>query len=340
MKNVIKFTAMKTILLLILSLAISSTGAHAQPLTWQDLVQKPELRPEYCTIKERVDFEGGGGVKAGDKVIVRDVNVNDLVVETLNGSTRFFTQPSNTDVLEAANTAYAALTPAQRALTYEDISRRQELWPYRIHTKEPFQLNGRTFHEGDVFYLSDITDGRAIVTTAEFDTRTTLDIKNTDILKQAREYVETPGGSPGLVAEELQDKLVNPITGTPATLPLTDITYFLVYNGAGWCPFCRNFTPNLVKFYTEKKLTHAEMEVIYVPSDKSEADMKRFAQEMNFPWPAVRFEDRKKLAVLAKVFRRGTIPAVAVLDRYGNIIIDNSTIDTDALLREFAERLK
>lgn len=62
-----------------------------------------------------------------------------------------------------------------------------------------------------------------------------------------------------------------------------------IYFSAHWCPPCRGFTPELVKFYNN----HHEaknFEIVFVSSDKDEAAFKDYYGSM--PWLALNYADR------------------------------------------------
>lgn len=46
-----------------------------------------------------------------------------------------------------------------------------------------------------------------------------------------------------------------------------------LYFAAGWCPMCTSFEPSLLKFREAAKSAGKDVEIIYVPSDRSEAGM-------------------------------------------------------------------
>jgi len=64
-----------------------------------------------------------------------------------------------------------------------------------------------------------------------------------------------------------------------------------LYFSAHWCPPCRGFTPELAKFYNEmKKKVGDKLEIVFISSDRSEADWKGYFAEM--PWLALPFSAR------------------------------------------------
>jgi thiol-disulfide isomerase/thioredoxin len=69
---------------------------------------------------------------------------------------------------------------------------------------------------------------------------------------------------------------------------LPQAKYIALYYSAGWCGPCHKFTPELVKFYNEKKSKYPGFEVVYVSQDESANAMDKCMGEMAMPWPAVR----------------------------------------------------
>jgi len=59
----------------------------------------------------------------------------------------------------------------------------------------------------------------------------------------------------------------------------------LVYFSAHWCPPCRAFTPVLKDFYEE--VESEGVEIIFVSSDRSPADMVSYMKESHGDWLAV-----------------------------------------------------
>lgn len=79
--------------------------------------------------------------------------------------------------------------------------------------------------------------------------------------------------------------------GKSEAAPSAKVTAF--YFSAHWCPPCKTFTPKLVSFYSELKQDGADFEIIFVSSDKSEAEMMQYMQEAEMPWPAVPFRSKE-----------------------------------------------
>merc|ERR1719355_452213 len=74
---------------------------------------------------------------------------------------------------------------------------------------------------------------------------------------------------------------------------------FAFYFSAHWCPPCRGFTPQLAQWYT-KDLKSKGLEVVFVSSDKDEAQFTDYFKEM--PWLALDFADRQRKTQLSGMF--------------------------------------
>ena len=313
--------------------------ASAAELSWPALLQPPELWPTQCVLRKSRQFQSGPSVKAGQTVDILEMHPNEIVVAA--GQMSFAVQPTDTDALAVANAAYAKLTPAQRGLTYAVVLQHPEWWPWKLTVKDTFDLGrGRRITKGDTVYLMAVENGALEVCPAQFDTHFELQPADTDILAYARQYVGQAGGAPGRLVQELEGKLINAASGAPAPLKADAIPkYFVVYHAARWCPYTQRFTPTLLKFYQEMKPNHPEFEVIYMPAEKSAAELRLYAQEVHFPWPAVDFAKKDQVAVLAWVLGHSGTPELGVFDRYGNTIIDPAKVDRDLALKQFAALL-
>ena len=103
---------------------------------------------------------------------------------------------------------------------------------------------------------------------------------------------------------------------------LSETKYFLFYYSAHWCPPCRAFTPKLVDFYNKTKPAHPEFEVVFVSSDRSDEDMKKYMQEIKMPWPAIKFNKIESLKKITAYAGPG-IPCVVVVDAEGKVLADS-----------------
>eukprot|EP00629_Pelagomonadales_sp_RCC1024_P008618 CAMPEP_0119271716 /NCGR_PEP_ID=MMETSP1329-20130426/8194_1 /TAXON_ID=114041 /ORGANISM="Genus nov. species nov., Strain RCC1024" /LENGTH=417 /DNA_ID=CAMNT_0007271767 /DNA_START=55 /DNA_END=1308 /DNA_ORIENTATION=- len=137
---------------------------------------------------------------------------------------------------------------------------------------------------------------------------------------------------------ELQDK-------SKAAVPVPSGP-LLLYFSAHWCPPCRGFTPELVKFFDELKACHAGANIAFVSSDKDQVAFDEYFGEMGASWLAVPFApfaDRGAKDQLSKLFGVQGIPALVLLsaaDADGN----RTTVTTagrdcvaEGLVKDFPE---
>ena len=134
-----------------------------------------------------------------------------------------------------------------------------------------------------------------------------------------------PPPASGVLARELQGAGVGRFQdGRWQPLPagaLEGKRHFAFYYSAHWCPPCRAFTPKLVAFYQSFAASHPDFELVFVSSDHSEADMRKYMQEAGMPWPAVPFA-KVKTAHLPRSTGNG-IPCLVLADADGRVLADS-----------------
>ena len=119
--------------------------------------------------------------------------------------------------------------------------------------------------------------------------------------------------------------------------------YIAFYFSAHWCPPCRAFTPKLVEFYNANYRKGANFDVVFVSSDRSEADMKTYMTEAEMPWPAIRYDGIKQ-AEAAQKLRGPGIPCLVVVNLDGKVIKDSyengQYIGPQAVMTELEKLIK
>eukprot|EP00919_Chromeraceae_sp_WS-2016_P016945 GHVR01040470.1.p1 GENE.GHVR01040470.1~~GHVR01040470.1.p1 ORF type:complete len:148 (+),score=19.43 GHVR01040470.1:153-596(+) len=117
------------------------------------------------------------------------------------------------------------------------------------------------------------------------------------------------------LVELLGETLVNKAGETTPTKSLaTEGKVVGIYFSAHWCPPCRGFTPTLAEWYTNFKASEkgAQLEIIFVSSDHTDEDFKKYLEEM--PWLALPYADRDTKDKLSKKFGIKGIPTLVLLD--------------------------
>ena len=92
-----------------------------------------------------------------------------------------------------------------------------------------------------------------------------------------------------------------------------------VYFSAHWCPPCRKFTPSLVAVHNALAKSGDGFEVVFVSSDRSDADMTKYMTSTKMPWLAVPHGGEVGKALSKKYGVRG-IPKLVIIDKEGKVI--------------------
>ncbi len=105
-----------------------------------------------------------------------------------------------------------------------------------------------------------------------------------------------------------------------------DGKYVGIYFSAHWCPPCRLFTPELVKF--RDSLT-SEFEVVFVSSDKSAKKQLGYMQATKMKWSAIpwKSDEAKKLA---EKFGVRSIPTLVIISPEGKVITTSGRADIES----------
>ncbi|MCE0498013.1 MAG: redoxin domain-containing protein [Methylacidiphilales bacterium] len=106
---------------------------------------------------------------------------------------------------------------------------------------------------------------------------------------------------------------------------LQGVKYWAIYFSASWCPDCRAFTPDLVRFYKEFKPDHPNFELILVCHDKTEEAMLNYLKTDGMTWPAVRYKDHWDPKLMVLKYAAKGIPNLVLVDENGEVL--SSTYD-------------
>ena len=85
-----------------------------------------------------------------------------------------------------------------------------------------------------------------------------------------------------------------------------------IYFSAHWCPPCRGFTPVLAEAYKELVSQGKPFQVVFVSSDRDQAQFDGYYNEM--PWLALPFSERDTKSKLSEKYGITGIPTLVLLD--------------------------
>lgn len=204
--------------------------------------------------------------------------------------------------------------------------------------------------------------------------RATVAVENTDLLARAAEVkaareaeqaqrppsappasptpapqAATPARSaPPTIQNVLGEKLSNLVALDGKKLapfpsePLAKKKFIAVYYSASWCGPCRNFTPDLVKWYRRHSSKSGLFELIFVSADRSAAQMEEYMIEDKMPWPALEFASIKMGHPIVGKGGPG-IPSLVVFDSAGNPVaesyVNGDYVGPRKVLKEFEKLL-
>lgn len=101
--------------------------------------------------------------------------------------------------------------------------------------------------------------------------------------------------------------------------PLGNVKYLAIYFSASWCPPCKGFTPDLVKWYQETKPKNPQFELVFVSRDRSEDDMEDYIKTDSMPWPSLAYRKIEDATEITKLAGKG-IPCLVLIDQDGKVL--------------------
>ncbi|KAH3756480.1 nucleoredoxin 1 [Pelomyxa schiedti] len=103
--------------------------------------------------------------------------------------------------------------------------------------------------------------------------------------------------------------------------------YHAFYFSGSWCGPCHHFTPKLVHTYNQLKSAGKEFEIVFVSSDRSEADFMTYWGEM--PWLALPYTDMKTNRAISSEFGVRGIPTLVLMDPTGKLVSTETRDDVE-----------
>jgi nucleoredoxin len=298
-------------------------SAAPETLKLPDLVNRPDRWPASVTLKKDIKFSDGAGASKGQKLQIIQFQGSQLGVDGGN-NLLFEVAPDDTDFLEAANTAWTKLTPAQRAIDANTLLADSSLWPDKVKCTSGFTLDsGKDLPPGGEYDLVAVDAQGVTLFHTPTLSKLSAHLAQTDAIAGARERaLIEPEKRTSRVAEALRKNLVDS-AGKPVTSDSLDGTkVFALYYGASWCGPCRAFSPGFVKYINEVAAKSPNLTVVLVSNDKTDADMLKYMTEEKMPFNAVPMAAMNKSPVLM-TYPKGGIPQLVIVDRYGKVLADS-----------------
>ncbi len=129
------------------------------------------------------------------------------------------------------------------------------------------------------------------------------------------------------IAKLVQGKLVHPGERNGTFIPAgfeagSTPKFYAFYYSAHWCGPCRQFTPQLVRFYERMKGSGTQFEVIFVSADRSKNQMYQYMKEDRMKFPAVEYSQGRGSYEIMKYSGSG-IPCLVFMDHTGKVLSDS-----------------
>jgi nucleoredoxin len=101
--------------------------------------------------------------------------------------------------------------------------------------------------------------------------------------------------------------------------------YLGLYFSASWCPPCQNFTPKLAQVYNKLQAERQDFEFIFFSADENETDFQNYYEKM--PFLACAFDQTEYKSKMMNHFGVTGFPTLVMVDRNGNIISSDATVN-------------
>ncbi len=299
-------------------------AAQASPstLTLADLVNRPDRWPDSISMPGEMRFRDGFVVHPGDRVIVGMFD-GSRVGLIAAGNHRFAASPAACHLLEAANQAWASLTPAQRAVDPVSLAANRALWPLQVTTNSPIRCQWGTLAPGTTVGVVAVSAHDVNLRWPDSARTVNVNFADTDVFARARQLASVPPAKrPSPIAAALQGVMVDADGQAYRDARLEDKQYFVFYFGASWCAPCHAFSPTLVKYLEATLPKHPELEAVFLSDDKAVGPMYAYMKEEKMPMPAVPPQAVNQSPLLVS-YAANTIPQLVVVDRFGRVLATN-----------------
>jgi thiol-disulfide isomerase/thioredoxin len=339
MKRIVDIKSLAIACLLLVVPTVLAADMPPETLTQRDLANHPERWPAQVTILKGMRFDGGNALRAGQKVRLVELQGADVVIDA-GKNNMVAIGPEDCDLVVAANKAWSALTPAQRAVDGPALVKDASLWPDKVNCLVAFDLtDGKSITPGQELTLISVDQQGAVVYCANPEARLNARLSDTDLITRARERAAIdPANRKSRIVETLHSNMID-VTGKPSeNAALDDAKVIVLYHGASWCQPCHKFSPSLVKFANDASPANPKLFFVMLSADDKDPDLLAYATDGKMPWPLVPKATIEKQPYLKGLFGN-FIPQIVVLDHYGKVLANsdaNGRSDTAGAMRVLA----
>ena len=304
-----------------------SVGGEPETLSLADLVNRPDRWPATVTVPQDFKFNNGAIVHQGDKA--RVTRFDGTQVGVAAGNVRFMMKPDDCGLLAAANQAWAALTPAQRAVDPDSLATDLSLWPSRITAITGINCSFGKLPAGTEVGLLTVSNRGTDIAWPNSPNRVTVGFDTTDVVSRARQLVLVDRDKrPSRVVAALQGILVDADGKASHDDHLGDKQIFALYFGANWCAPCHAFSPDFVKYLNDTMPGHPELAAVLLSDDKQPDQMFAYMKEEKMPFPVVPMNVWTQSSFLSGYATR-MIPHLVIVDRFGKVLATNDSDHDD-----------
>jgi nucleoredoxin len=146
-------------------------------------------------------------------------------------------------------------------------------------------------------------------------TLTLLALLTNPLLAETKKTTSPDEKSPSIWKTYFNDGLLDN-QNNPVDAALLDGKIIALYFSAHWCPPCRHFTPELVKFRDKNQ---KDFEVVFISSDKNPKAKLNYMKETKMKWFTLKHKSDTANA-LSKKFKIVGIPSLVILNSKGELI--------------------
>ena len=126
----------------------------------------------------------------------------------------------------------------------------------------------------------------------------------------------------GICCDDVEASALPLVTQSGAVAPANAIDGKVValYFSANWCPYCRQFTPQLRAFYETLKANGENFEVVFISADRSMHDFETYFRYDHGDWLAVQYGS-SMAAGLISYYQFRSWPTLLVIDAKGAVAL-------------------